>query len=83
MSDRMIPQGYAQLENNLKTCCPILFSFGALNYSFNKILMSSLCITHTKNTQGFRAPPDYVTNLVPWDQRERPWFAILLIPSSP
>ena len=31
-------------------------------------------MNHIKNTQAFRAHPDFVTNLVPWDQRGRPWF---------
>ena len=61
----------------LRLSRPTLFSFGALNYL---IFMSSSCITHTENTQAFRAPPDYVTNQVPWG---RLWFVILLILSSP
>ena len=65
-SDRMIPQGYAQKENNLKTYSRrTLLTFGALDYIF----MSSPCKNQTNNIQTFRTPPDYVTYLVPWDQR--------------
>ena len=35
MSDRMIPQGYAQNENNLTHSLPTLFSFGTLGPPLN------------------------------------------------
>ena len=67
MSDRMILQGNAQNENTLRHKSPTLFSFGAIEYSFYLIFMSCLCMNQIKNTQTFRAPPDYVTDLVPCD----------------
>ena len=84
MSDRMVLQGYDQNENTLKDIVvQLCLDLGPSTTHFNYIFMCSSCMNQIKNTQTFRAPPDYDTNLVPWDQRGRPWFVILLILSIP
>ena len=65
------------LRFSLRHSHPTLFSFGGSQpmISIDSYMSSSYM---TRNTQAFGAPPYFVINLVPRDQRGYPRFVILL-----